>query len=70
MKAMPVRKETPARIDMSDEAIDRRFRELGQLYDLGMQLKSARWIGKLSREGDRPGDGGDGNVQKSATQAG
>jgi hypothetical protein len=55
---------------MSDEAIDRRFRELGQLYDLGMQLKSARWIGKLSREGDRPGDGGDGNVQKSATQAG
>jgi len=57
MKAMPVDKGTPARIDMSDEAIDRRLQELGQLYELGMQLVSARWIGRLpGRKGAPPGD--------------
>jgi hypothetical protein len=32
---------------MSPEAIDRRLRELGQLYELGIQISSARWLGAL-----------------------
>jgi len=32
---------------MSPEAIDRRLRELGQLYRLGMSLQKARRIGKV-----------------------
>jgi hypothetical protein len=35
------------RVDMSPEAIDRRLRELGQLYELGMSLQKARRIGKV-----------------------
>lgn len=31
-------------IDMSPEAIDRRLREVGQLYRLGRELASARWV--------------------------
>jgi len=34
-------------VDMSSEAIDRRLRELGQLYELGMQIRGARWLGTL-----------------------
>ena len=33
-------------VDMSSEAIGRRLRELGQLYELGMSLQKARKIGK------------------------
>ncbi|HYU31249.1 MAG TPA: hypothetical protein VEW48_03740 [Thermoanaerobaculia bacterium] len=39
--------ERPPRVDMSPEAIDRRLRELGQLYRLGMSLQKARRIGKV-----------------------
>jgi hypothetical protein len=34
-------------VDMSPQAIDRRLRELGQLYKLGMSLQKARRIGKV-----------------------
>ncbi len=44
-------KETKTRVrktvDMSPEAIDRRLRDLGQLYELGIQISSARWLGTL-----------------------
>lgn len=36
------------KIDMSPAAIDRRLRELGQLYELGMSLQKARRIGKVA----------------------
>ena len=32
---------------MSPEAIDRRLRELGQLYELGIEIQTARWLGTL-----------------------
>jgi len=32
---------------MSPEAIDQRLRDLGQLYELGIQIRSARWLGTL-----------------------
>ena len=35
-------------VDMSPAAIDRRLRDLQQLYKLGMSLKSARRVGKAS----------------------
>lgn len=43
------KRKTPAprTIDMSSEAIDLRLRELGQLYELGLELRSARWVGTL-----------------------
>lgn len=41
------RTRTRAAVDMSPEAIDRRLRELGQLYELGMEIRSARWLGTL-----------------------
>jgi len=34
-------------VDMSPEAIDRRMRELAQLYRLGMRIRSARRLGKV-----------------------
>ena len=52
-------------VDLSPEAIDRRLRELGQLYELGMQISRARWLGKLedvepssSKDGGNPAPGG------------
>lgn len=35
------------KFDMSPEAIDRRLRELGQLYKLGMAIQKAKHIGKV-----------------------
>lgn len=35
------------KIDMSPSAIDRRLRELAQIYRLGIAIKSARRLGKL-----------------------
>ena len=35
------------KFDMSPEAIDRRLRELGQLYKLGMAIQQAQYIGKV-----------------------
>ena len=35
-----------ARIDMSSEAIDKRIREVAQLYRLGLLLKEAKRLGK------------------------
>jgi hypothetical protein len=34
-------------VDMSPEAIDRRLRELGQLYELGLEIRGARWLGTV-----------------------
>ena len=34
-------------VDMSPEAIDRRLRDLAQLYRLGCSLKEARRLGKV-----------------------
>ena len=34
--------KTRRRVDMSPEAIDRRLRDVGQLYRLGMALREAR----------------------------
>jgi hypothetical protein len=33
--------------DMSPEAIDRRLRELSQIYKLGMSLRDAKWLGPI-----------------------
>ena len=60
------------RADMSPAAIDRRLRELGQLFKLGIALREARWLGGLKddaaepchredREGSAPGPHGDGS---------
>ena len=35
-------------VDMSSAAIDRRLRELAQIYRLGMSLQKARRIGKVN----------------------
>jgi len=35
------------KFDMSPEAIDRRLRDLGQLYKLGMAIREAKHIGKV-----------------------
>jgi len=44
---MKANSERPPRVDMSPAAIDRRLRELGQLYRLGMSLQKAKKIGKV-----------------------
>ena len=36
------------KIDMSPEAIDRRLREVAQLYRLGVEIRSARRLGKIT----------------------
>jgi hypothetical protein len=36
------------KVDMSPEAIDRRLRELDQLYELGSSLQRAKKIGKVA----------------------
>jgi hypothetical protein len=42
--------------DMSPEAIDRRLRELSQIYKLGMSLRNAKWLGPINapREDTEP----------------
>lgn len=35
------------RVDMSSEALDRRLREVSQLYQLGVMLKTAKKKGKV-----------------------
>lgn len=44
---MQENKKRTSKVDMSPEAIGRRMRELGQLYQLGMSLQKARRIGKV-----------------------
>lgn len=39
--------------DMSPEAIDRRLRELSELYALGREIRSARWLGTLEELAER-----------------
>lgn len=41
------RRRTKRTVDMSPEAIDQRLRDLGQLYELGIEIRSARWLGTL-----------------------
>ena len=50
---MKANSDRPPKVDMSPEAIDRRLRELGQLYELGMSLQKAKKIGKVG-ETPRP----------------
>ena len=38
----------PKHPDMSPEAIDRRIRELAQIYKLGMSLRDAKWLGPVN----------------------
>lgn len=45
MKNRPDKKQY--QFDMSPEAIDRRLRELGQLFKLGMAIQKAKYIGKV-----------------------
>lgn len=44
---------TPKSVDMSSEAMDRRLRELGQLYELGVEIQGARWLGTLQEIAER-----------------
>jgi hypothetical protein len=43
-------------VDMSPEGIDRRMRDLAQLYRLGVEIAKARPLGKLRhvRAGEEP----------------
>lgn len=57
MKVMRLDNQLPPPIDMSDEAIDRRLQEMGQLYELGIELRSARWLGQLDElKGESSGE--------------
>jgi hypothetical protein len=38
-------------VDLSPEAIDRRLRDLGQLYRLGKAITGARWLGTVRELG-------------------
>jgi len=39
--------------DLSSETIDRRFRELSQLHQLGLEIQDARWLGTLEEIAER-----------------
>ena len=55
--ARPSEAELHAPVDMSPEAIDRRIRELAQLWRLGMSLRTGRWVdGVREGEGERAPD--------------
>ena len=45
-----------ADVDMSPEAVDRRLRELGQLYRLWRSLRECRIIGPVEATRGREGD--------------
>lgn len=47
MKAQPISSDL-TRVDMSPEAIDRRLRDLAQIYKLGMSLRGAKWLGQVN----------------------
>lgn len=56
-------------VDMSPEAIEQRLRDLGQLYELGVALRTARKIGtiKNTREScgkNEPADGTGSQLKK------
>ncbi len=72
--------KAPPGVDMSEEAIDRRFRALSELYQFATNVKDVKWVGKakdLARqaEGDRGSsaretaraDGGGKNRRSSGT---
>lgn len=44
----PITPSDPKHPDMSPEAIDRRLRELSQIYKLGMSLRGAKWLGPVN----------------------
>lgn len=52
---IPLPKLRPRNVDMSSEAIDLRLREVSDLHDLCMSLKSAKRLGTVAevRERDR-----------------
>lgn len=50
----PVAPPDPKHPDMSPEAIDRRLRDLAQIYKLGMSLRDAKWLGPVVTGGTQP----------------
>ena len=40
--------KAPPGVDMSSEAIDRRFRTLSELYQFATTLKNVKWLGKTT----------------------
>ncbi len=65
---MPKTQSHPSarQVDMSAEAIDRRLRDLAQLYKLGMSLRDVTLVGKATDA--RREDGGDGPRTAQATR--
>ena len=43
----------PRDVDMSPEAIDRRLRDVGQLYQLGLSLREAKYLGTVEELRDQ-----------------
>lgn len=53
---IPSQKSKPKpSVEFSSEAIDLRFRELSQLYELGIAIRGARWLGTLCEIEEREG---------------
>ena len=44
----PITPPDPKHPDMSPAAIERRLRELSQIYKLGMSLRGAKWLGPVN----------------------
>ena len=44
----PVEYPDPKHPDMSPEAVERRLRDLSQIYKLGMSLRGAKWLGPVN----------------------
>jgi hypothetical protein len=52
-------------VDMSPDAIDRRLREVGQLFKLGVALRDARWLGPV--EAPAASSGGEAGSRRPGT---
>jgi len=44
----PIEHPDPKHPDMSPEAVERRLRDLSQIYKLGMSLRGAKWLGPVN----------------------
>lgn len=45
---MTTSSDKPENVDMSPEAIEKRLRDVAQLYKLGMEIERAKYLGKVS----------------------
>lgn len=50
----PASRSASTPVDMSPEAIDRRIRELAELWRLGMSLRTGRWVDGVREDQGRP----------------